>query len=55
MSQSNRNLSKLIACIFNDTKEVVTLSGSIIFSTDGEKSTSAVFAIMVYKKGDEKR
>ena len=29
--------------------------GSIIFSTDGEKSTSAVFAIMVYKKGDEKR
>ena len=27
-------------------------TGSIIFSTDGEKSTSAVFAIMVYKKRD---
>ena len=30
-------------------------TGSIIFSTDGEKSTSAVFAIMVYKKRDEKK
>lgn len=32
----------------------IVLKGSIIFSTDGKISTSAIFDIMVYKKEDEK-